>query len=214
MKARVNDWTSSVRARIGSTILPTINDAFLGSRMEAFRADVLRDLRGEVLEVGAGSGLNFAHYGPGVIVTAIEPDAGMRMRAHKRLDQSGSMARITVEDARADQLPYDSGRFDAVVFTFVLCSIRDIDRALKESRRVLRSGGRLSVLEHVIDPDPSIARWQRRVQPVWGVALAGCHLTRDIRTMLDRTGFDVQGISATVLPLPWITRSGISGTAY
>ncbi len=196
---------------LGDWILPPVNDWFLGARVDPLRHALVSEARGRVLEIGAGSGLNFAHYDASAEVIAIEPAAAMRTRAMQRLRSRGVSARIDVIDANAEGLPIDAASIDTVVFTFVLCSVRNVAAALAETRRVLKPGGRLLVLEHSRDPDARVARWQERVQPVWGALLAGCQLVRDVPNELQRAGFDVEGVRDEVLPLPRIVRHGVRG---
>jgi ubiquinone/menaquinone biosynthesis C-methylase UbiE len=111
------------------------------------RARLLGDLRGDVLEIGAGTGLNLEHYPQTIALVLTEPDPNMRRRLADRLAESGRAAAIV--DAAAEELPFPADSFDAVVSTLVLCSVRDQRRALGEIKRVLRPGGRLFVIEHV-----------------------------------------------------------------
>jgi SAM-dependent methyltransferase len=192
-------------------VFPVLNDLTLGPAVEPIRERVTAGARGRVLEIGAGTGLNFRHYAPGVEVVAIEPGAGMRARAARRA--RGAAASIEVADGRAHKLPFEDASFDAVVATFVLCSVRHLDATLAELRRVLRPGGALHVAEHVLSPDAALARWQRRVQPVWGVVFGGCRLDRDVAGALGRAGFEIDELEAVELPLPTIARPGTVGVA-
>ncbi|HLM73627.1 MAG TPA: class I SAM-dependent methyltransferase, partial [Polyangiaceae bacterium] len=148
-------------------VFPRINDFALGSEVDSLRAAVAGGARGRILEIGAGTGLNARHYPVGAEVVAIEPSEGMRRRAHERLKSPNIRASIDLRDGRVEALPFDAASFDAVVITFVLCSVKNIGIALGEVRRVLRPGGELRLVEHVKSPDPGVARWQRRVRPVW-----------------------------------------------
>lgn len=193
-------------------VFPWINDAALGRRFAPIRARVAGGAEGRVLEIGAGTGLNFGHYREGVSLTAIEPAEGMRRRAEKKGRVRESIRFI---EGRAKELPFDAGSFDTVVITFTLCSIRDsaLGAALAEVRRVLRPGGDLRLAEHARNPDPWWARMQARVNPVWRVAFGGCSLLVDPRSELTRAGFDASGIEDTVLPMPGIVSAGQIGVA-
>lgn len=193
-------------------VFPWINDLSLGPRFAPIRARVAGAAEGQVLEIGAGTGLNFEHYAPTVKVTAVEPAPGMRRYAARRGRVSES---VTLIEGKARELPFDAGSFDTVVITFTLCSIRaaGVGAALAEVKRVLRAGGVVRLAEHVRDPDPSRARTQRRVDPAWGVVFGGCSLLRDPREELERAGFDVSAIEDVDLPLPWIVRAGQVGVA-
>lgn len=155
------------------------------------RAEVLADLEGEVLELGAGTGASLPHFGQATRVIAAEPDPAMRRRMARRLSQ----ARVPVElgDAVAESLPYADASFDAVVFTCTLCTVSDPDRALAEARRVLRPAGRLVVLEHVRG-EGRLAKWQDRITPLWSRLLGGCHPNRDTGAAIERAGFSFERI--------------------
>ena len=159
-----------------------------------WRADLLGSLHGDVLELGAGTGLNLAHY-PGAVTRLVltEPDRHMRAKLTARLvDPPPAPARVEVVDAPADRLPFPDATFDAVVSTLVLCSVPDQRAALAEVRRVLRPDGRLVFLEHVAALEkPKRHRWQRRIEPVWKRVAGGCHLTRQTVDTIESSGFDV-----------------------
>lgn len=168
------------------------------------RAELLGELTGDVLDVGAGTGANLEHFAKAAKVVAAEPDGAMR----KRLEDKVPSTRVPVEvcDAAAETLPFADASFDAVVFTLVLCTVGDPDRALAEGRRVLRPGCRLIVLEHVRG-DERLARWQDRITPVWRVFAAGCHPNRDTRAAIERAGFRFEYIERSQ-PVPaWIPTS-------
>lgn len=199
--------------RIADIVLPFVNDQALGERVAGVRAPIVGRARGRVLEIGAGTGLNFRHYTAGTEVVAIEPAGAMRHKAEKRAREPDVRARITLLDADATKLPFDAQSFDTVLATFVLCSIDGLERALAEIARVLAPGGELVLAEHVRSRSARVARWQDRVQPVWGVLLGGCRLDRDPIPALERAGLDPSGLEAFELPLPWIVRQGLRGVA-
>jgi len=148
--------------------------------LEAERAAVLADVQGDVLEIGAGTGLNRRHYPPGARVTFAEPDRYMARRIPE-----------PVVSAPAEELPFPDRSFDVVVSTLVLCGVDDMRRALGEIRRVLRPGGRLVFIEHVRAPDGSrLAGLQDRLNPLWR-AVAGCDCNRDTLAALEAAGFAV-----------------------
>jgi ubiquinone/menaquinone biosynthesis C-methylase UbiE len=155
---------------------------WLGSR----RAGLIAQARGEVLEIGAGTGANLGHYRSVERVVAAEPDPAMRARLTRHL--GGATVPIEVSDAPAEHLGFPDASFDTVVATLVLCSVADPEAALGEMRRVLRPGGRLLVLEHVRG-EGRRARWQDRVTPLWRRVGAGCHPNRDTPTSIIRAGF-------------------------
>jgi ubiquinone/menaquinone biosynthesis C-methylase UbiE len=150
------------------------------------RARLLADLRGQVLDVGAGTGANLPYLRHASRVVAAEPDAAMRRRLAARAAQA--VVPVEVSSDPAEELRYRDATFDAVVFTQVLCSVTNPDRALAEARRVLRSSGRLIILEHVRGTG-TLARWQDRLTPVWSLVNAGCHLGRETAAAVERAGF-------------------------
>ena len=175
------------------------------------RRGLLADLEGAVVEIGAGTGANLVHYGPGVSrVIAIEPSGPMGERARRRADGSG--ASVEVIRAPAERLPLPDASADVVVSTLVLCSVRDVPAAVGEARRVLRPGGRFVLLEHVAGEGNTL-RMQRLLEPVWKPLAGGCHLTRTPLTSLAAAGFDTTGISSVRLPMAGPVRPGLAGVA-
>lgn len=152
------------------------------------RQEVLAGLEGRVIEVGAGNGLNFAHYPPEVTeVLAVEPEPYLR---HKALEAAAAApVPVTVVDGAADSLPAEAEGFDAAVASLMLCSVPDQDVALAEMRRVVRPGGQLRFYEHVRADEARRARLQDRVDHVWPHLMGGCHTGRDTVAAIERAGF-------------------------
>lgn len=175
----------------GEQVLPRMINLACGTRSAAtLRARVCRDLEGEVIEIGFGSGLNVPFY-PGRVtrVSAVEPaDAGWRL-ADKRV----RAAAVPVQRAGLDgqALPHPDDSFDAALSTWTLCTIPDAAAALREVRRVLRPGGSLHFVEHGLAPDEDVRSWQRRIEPVWSRAFGGCHLTRSVVDLVTEAGFTI-----------------------
>ncbi|MDB4955711.1 MAG: phospholipid methyltransferase [Myxococcales bacterium] len=147
------------------------------------RRRAMAHARGHVLEIGVGSGLNLPLFDPRHVldVVGIDPSPPLLARAASR------NAGVSVELARgvAEELPFDTARFDTAVLTYTLCSVTDPARALAEARRVLRPGGKLVFIEHGLSPDPRTARWQHRLTPIWKVVAGNCHLDRDIKRQVE-----------------------------
>ncbi|MET7938160.1 class I SAM-dependent methyltransferase [Streptomyces sp. NPDC005322] len=154
------------------------------------RQELLAGLSGRVIEIGAGGGLNFPHY-PGAVseVVAIEPERHLRRLATR----AGLRAAVPVDvvPGVAEALPVKSEAFDAAVACLVLCSVRDVQRALGELLRVLRPGGELRFLEHGRADGRVLAMTQRALdRTVWPLVFGGCHTGREVRWEVVRAGFE------------------------
>ncbi|MFD7936085.1 class I SAM-dependent methyltransferase [Streptomyces sp. NPDC059755] len=159
--------------------------------LAAVRDQLLSGLSGRIIEIGAGNGLNFAHYPAAVSeVVAIEPERHLRtlaLEAARRAEVP-----VDVVPAVAEALPMKSEAFDAAVLSLVLCSVRDVPRTLGELRRVLRPGGELRFFEHGPGGGPAMRFTQRSLdRTVWPTLAGGCHLTRDTLDALREAGFEV-----------------------
>jgi ubiquinone/menaquinone biosynthesis C-methylase UbiE len=157
------------------------------------RRALLAGLAGRVLEVGAGSGLNFAHYPPAVTeLLAVEPEPYLRALAETAAQQAAIPIRVV--DGTADTLPSPDAGMDAAVASLVLCSVPDQARALAELRRVLRPGGELRFFEHIQADTSGLARAQRLADVIWPTLVGGCHTSRDTLTAITTAGFHLISI--------------------
>ncbi|MBX9246887.1 class I SAM-dependent methyltransferase, partial [Actinotalea ferrariae] len=179
------------------------------------RAALLAGARGAVLEIGAGTGLNLAHYPTGLEALVLtEPVTPMADRLRARVGTSGHLASVAeVVEARAEDLPFAAATFDTVVSTMVLCTVADVESVLSEVARVLRPGGKLLVLEHVHAAGTTLGRWQTRLAGPWAVVAGGCRCDRDLLAAI-AARFDVGGIRrAEWTGMPAIVRPLVIGTA-
>jgi ubiquinone/menaquinone biosynthesis C-methylase UbiE len=154
------------------------------------RRVLVAGLSGRVIEVGAGNGRMFAHYPPAVTeVLAVEPEP--RLRAAAETAARSAPVPIRVVDGVADPLPAGDGEFDAAVTALVLCTVPDQRAALAEIRRVLRPGGELRFLEHVLAEQPGTLRRVQRLADatVWPLVAGGCHSARDTAAAITAAGF-------------------------
>jgi ubiquinone/menaquinone biosynthesis C-methylase UbiE len=156
------------------------------------RRKLLAGLSGRVIEVGAGSGANFAHYPSAVVeVVAVEPEAYMRRRAAAAAGRAP--VTVTVVDGVGSRLPGKEASFDAGVAALVLCTVPDQANALGELFRVIRPGGELRFYEHVVSKRPWEASLQRLADAtLWPRLAGGCHTARDTSTAIERAGFTIE----------------------
>lgn len=164
------------------------------------RAKVVPLARGRVLELGIGGGLNLGFYDASAVteVVGVDPSAELRARAAAAPRAEG--LEVNILEGAAEALPLEDASFDTVVCTFTLCSVASPEAALAEARRVLKPGGRFLFCEHGLAPDPEVARWQRRIEPVWKRIGGNCHLTRPIGDAYAAAGFAVERQGAAYMP--------------
>lgn len=202
-----------------SWLMAAVYDRFTRESNEAcldqWRAELLRDLSGAVLEVGAGTGVTLPHY-PKTVTRLVlcEPDPHMRRKLRAKRDAAG-LHHVEISDASLAALPAAPASLDAVVCSLVLCSVPDQQAALKEIQRVLKPGGKLVFLEHVAaDGKPNRLKWQRRIEPVWKHLMGNCHLTRRTEAVITAAGFMIERIERESIrkALP-IVRPSIRGVA-
>jgi ubiquinone/menaquinone biosynthesis C-methylase UbiE len=157
------------------------------------RRVLLAQAHGRVLEIGGGTGANLPYYGEAVTSLAVtEPEESMARQLERRAaerDQTMELVR-----APAEELPFESGSFDFVVSTLVLCSVTDQPRALEEALRVLKRNGQLLFLEHVRSQDAGLARWQDRLN--WlNRFVVNCDCNRPTLDGIEAAGFTVDSVA-------------------
>jgi SAM-dependent methyltransferase len=164
------------------------------------RAKIVPRAAGRVLELGGGLGLNLSFYDPDKVtsVTGVDPAAELRVVA-LAAPRDPRLA-VEVHDGAAEALPFEAASFDTVVCTFTLCSVHGPGAALAEARRVLKPGGAFLFCEHGLAPEADVAKWQRRIEPVWKRIAGGCHLTRPVGSAIAAAGFAVEEIDSMYVP--------------
>jgi len=155
-------------------------------QLTPYRKRLVTRARGRVLEVGIGSGLNLPLYGPQVErVVGLEPSAALLNRAVPLASRAACPVHLL--RATAEAMPLAPASMDTVVMTWTLCSLGDASAGLREIRRVLRPDGRLLFVEHGLAPEPGIAAWQHRLDPLWW--RVSCHLDNPVERLLAEAGF-------------------------
>jgi len=186
--------------------------AMRSKRLLPARQRVVGAAEGDVLEIGAGSGLNFPCYGPSARrVFALEPSPQLIEMARRAARQARLPAAFL--EASAEQIPLDARSVDSIVMTWVGCSIPNVEAALREMRRVLRPGGRLLFVEHGRSPDRNVERWQERLNPYWQRLSGGCHLTRRVTDQMPAAGFRVEQLETGYLGEPKVLTFLYEGSA-
>jgi len=174
-------------------VFPHVLD-FSMRALEPLRAPTLAGARGEVLEIGFGTGLNLAHYPKGVAkVVTVDPMDALPERVRERI--AAVPFPVEIHHLAADQrLPFDAGRFDCVTMTWTLCTIPAPLAALAELRRVLRPEGALLFIEHGRSDEPRVARWQDRWNPIQNVIACGCNVNRKMDALVEQGGFRLRSL--------------------
>jgi SAM-dependent methyltransferase len=164
------------------------------------RGKVVPKASGRVLELGIGLGLNLGFYDAGKVTTVVGVDPAAELRAAALAAPRDPRLSVEVQDGTAEALPFADRSFDTVVCTFTLCSVHGPAAALAEAHRVLKPGGAFLFCEHGLAPDPGVAKWQRRIEPVWKRIAGGCHLTRPVSSAIAAAGFTLQETDAMYVP--------------
>lgn len=164
------------------------------------RSKVVPLARGHVLELGCGGGINMEFYRPEQIESFSGLDPSAELLAMSTAAAAARGMEADIRGGFGEAMPFESGQFDTVVTTFTLCSVTDQSAVLSEIRRVLKPGGTALFLEHGAAPDPVVAKWQRRIEPVWKRVGGNCHLTRPISEAYEKAGFAVERQAAAYMP--------------
>lgn len=163
--------------------------------LREWRRELLQQVSGDVLEIGAGTGANIDFYPESVAnLTVSEPDTHMRKQLQTRIVGRKTKG-FRISAGSAEDIEAENESFDYVVASLVCCSVTDLGAALLEIRRVLKPGGGLVFLEHVADEDGTRRkRWQNRITPLWRKLAGNCHLNRETETAILAAGFTIMDI--------------------
>jgi ubiquinone/menaquinone biosynthesis C-methylase UbiE len=172
--------------------------AMAQKQLVPFRQRVIGEAEGRVLEIGIGSGINLPLY-PRSVRSVIGLDPSPELLRMARTRSSKAPAPVELLGASAEAMPLDDNSIDTIVTTWTLCSIPAVGSALAEMRRVLKPGGALLFVEHGRAPEPNVARWQDRLDPLWSRIAGGCHLNRQIDTLISAGGFRIGSLQTSRL---------------
>lgn len=176
------------------------------------RRALVSGARGRVVEIGAGTGLNLAHYSDDIDdLVLMEPEPAMRRKLARRVQRHARPARIV--NAPAECLPLTDESVDTVVSTLVLCTVEDPERALREIARVLRPGGQLLFVEHVRANSRLLAAWQDYLFRPWRAFAGGCCCNRPTAELMHACGFAVTAEEAVWRGMPRIVHPLLMGRA-
>ena len=186
-------------------ILPSFLNCACGAKPILYqRGKVVPLAEGLVLEVGIGSGLNIPFYDAAKVnkVIGLDPSPELNEMAEKVVAKTAVENSLDVEIilGSAEDMPFPDDHFDSIVITYTLCTIPDAEAANLEIRRVLKPGGKLIFCEHGLAPDAGVAKWQGRIDPIWGKIAGGCHLNRDIPELITGAGFTIETLEQMYLP--------------
>ncbi len=196
-------------------VLPHVLDFACGLKaIRKQREKIVPLAHGDTLEVGIGTGQNLCHYDKHKLsrLWGLDPAAEMQPKARKRMQAAG--LDVDLIPISAEAIPREDASFDTVVLTYTLCSISDPVTAVKEIRRVLKSGGQLLYCEHGLAPDPNVAKWQERLTPSWRKIAGDCRMGRDIPAILKQGGFELPNMQQGYIPGPKILCYNYWGVAH
>lgn len=172
-------------------IFPRLMDWVMsGKEFQRLRKGLLEDVRGAVLEIGFGTGLNLPHYPRNILsLSIVDP---VRILPDRVAARAASVSfPLYPQHVTAEKLPYHDHQFDSVVSTWTLCTIADPVKALQEVRRVLKPTGHFLFLEHGRSNDEKVAAWQDRLNPIQNIIGCGCNLNRRIDKLVEQSGLQI-----------------------
>ena len=182
-------------------ILPKVLNCTCGSKpIQYQRKKVVPLAKGLVLDVGIGSGLNIPFYDMTKIdkVIGLDPSVELNSLAIDVAEENNVDVDFML--CGAEDIPLPDNHVDTVLITYTMCTIPEVMEANKEMLRVLKPEGRLIFCEHGLAPDPKVAKWQSRIDPIWGKIAGGCHLNRNIPELIASAGFEIENMEQMYLP--------------
>ena len=182
-------------------VLPKLCDKCCATKPINYqRKKVVPLAKGVVLEVGIGSGLNIPFYNKNNIekIIGLDPSEELNVLAKRVADNNGIQIDFLINGAEDIDLPDNS--VDTILITYTLCTIPNLNKSMSEMKRVLKPGGKFIFCEHGIAPDINIIKWQRRINPIWGIFFGGCNINRNIPKIISESGFNISNLNQMYLP--------------
>ena len=182
-------------------VLPKFLNCVCGSKpVEYQRKKVVPNAEGIVLEVGIGSGLNLPFYDNSKVTQIWGLDPSEELSSLAKETAKNLNLDVKFISSGAEEIPLPDNYFDTALVTYTMCTIPEVIRANIEIKRVLKDTGKLIFCEHGKAPDLNIAKWQSRIDPIWGKLAGGCHLNRDIPSLLEDSGYKIIELDQMYLP--------------
>ena len=182
-------------------VLPKLCDKCCGTKPINYqRKKVVPLAKGVVLEVGIGSGLNIPFYNKNNIekIIGLDPSEELNVLAKRVADDNGIQIDFLINGA--EDIDLSDNSVDTILITYTLCTIPNLDKSMSEMKRVLKPGGKFIFCEHGIAPDMNIIKWQRRINPIWGIFFGGCNINRNIPKIISESGFNISNLNQMYLP--------------
>ena len=182
-------------------VLPKVLNCTCGSKpIQYQRRKVVPLAKGVVLDVGIGSGLNIPFYDMSKIdkVLGLDPSEELNNIAKDVAEENE--VNIDFMLCGAEEIPLPDNHVDTLLITYTMCTIPEVAEANREMLRVLKPGGKLIFCEHGLAPDSNIAKWQGRINPIWGKIAGGCNLNRNIPELITSAGFEIENLEQMYLP--------------
>jgi len=182
-------------------ILPRVLNCSCGSKpINHQRNKIVPLAEGIVLDIGIGSGLNIPFYDKSKIKYLYGLDPSKELIEMARSLANLNQIEIEFLECGAENIPLLDNSIDTVLITYTMCTIPDVTLSISEIRRVLKNNGKLLFCEHGLAPDPNIAKWQKRINPIWNKIAGGCNLNRNIPELIASSGFKVSNMEEMYLP--------------
>ena len=164
------------------------------------RKKVVPFAKGNILEIGIGSGLNIPFYEAEDInkIWGIDPSEELIAMAKKQINDDTPDIEFII--SKAEDIDFDDAFFDTILMTYTMCTISNLSEAFREIRRVIKPSGTLIFCEHGIAPDENVVKWQNRINTFWPKISGGCNINKDIPRIVESLGFSITNLENMYLP--------------